>query len=571
MDNQKVIKVLVTLNDKGGSNFHRLKYPLSKINNTEIDNHLIEVTFREEPFQDFTEIEQYNILIYNWSTFIPNQEINKLQAKGVKIIYSIDDFWQFSDDHPYYNNPVQVAVAQNMVIRNLLIADAVMTTTERLTINCLKYNDNIAIIPNFLNSEDFKIEKKPSDKLRIGIIGSISHIPDWKLLKPVINRLAKSKEIVENCEFHICGYMPNKKWDEVKKMFEVKKNISLFIHNGVSVDDYMKLYENLDVCLLPLEYTEFNACKSALKLEECRITNTLPLGSLVYTSKELKGIVVAETPYQYEQSILELLDKDYYKQVLEYVTKVNESHSDFNKRIENTKSLLYTVYLDDLSIKLDNLEMYSVTYDKNQIPEYKNYDNSAIKTKEQKSWRFEYNPMIDIVSKIETDEEDYLGILSYKFNEKTGIPKNILLKTLKKKKYQNYDFINLAQKYWKTTKDYLKFGYDYHQNLEPLVKRVLEKLNVPYEYNKDDYTYSNFFIMKKKFWKDYVDNWVVPALEFMENDPEYFENAKYFAGLTPEKLKELTELDHYTYHTFILERLICFFIKNRNLNATSIV
>jgi hypothetical protein len=51
----------------------------------------------------------------------------------------------------------------------------------------------------------------------------------------------------------------------------------------------------------------------------------------------------------------------------------------------------------------------------------------------------------------------------------------------------------------------------------------------------------------------------------MENDPEYFEDAKYFAGLIPEKLKDATELDHYTYHTFVLERLILFYLKNKKV------
>ena len=58
-------------------------------------------------------------------------------------------------------------------------------------------------------------------------------------------------------------------------------------------------------------------------------------------------------------------------------------------------------------------KIYSIVYDINQCSEYERYDNSHIKTIEDKSYLFEYNPIIDITSK--QIEEEYLGIFSYKF------------------------------------------------------------------------------------------------------------------------------------------------------------
>ena len=88
--------------------------------------------------------------------------------------------------------------------------------------------------------------------------------------------------------------------------------------------------------------------------------------------------------------------------------------------------------------------------------------------------------------------------------------------------------------------------------------------------DRDNYTYSNFFLMKTDLWKDYIENWAKPAIEFMENDQEYFENAIYTTGLSSEKLKELTGLDYYTYHTFVLERLIIFYTKSKNLKTLNL-
>jgi glycosyltransferase involved in cell wall biosynthesis len=567
----ETIKVLAITSPNSGSHYHRLEYPFKKINGTELDGKKFDITIKEFTPEILKEAEEYNVLAYHWNLNVSIQELATLQAKGVKLLYSLDDFWQFSDNHPYYSNPITVQIAQNNTLKNLIMADAVMVTTERLAIQCMKYNDNIAIIPNFLDPTDFNIEKTTSDKLRVGIIGSISHAPDWKLLKGAINRIAKNKKLVENCEFYVCGFSEaDRNWQEVLKLFTVKKNLKVIVKNGLPVDQYMELYKDLDVCLMPLEYTEFNVCKSALKLAECTITKTLPVGSVIYSVKELKGIAVAETPLEYEQTLLELLDKQYYQNALDHIVKANTEDADFEKRIHNTKATLLAVALEDLAPKLDNVKIHSIVYDnEKQVVEYTPYDNSGIRTKEEKSWRFEYNPIIDIVSK-GGDPETYLGIFSWKFLSKTAVSKSILYKTLNMQKYNDYDFIGLSRRYWKSPKEYLEFSFSHHPKLEVLLNRVLDHLGKS-EYHKEEYVYSNFFLMKTKYWVDYVENWIKPALEFMENDPEYFENANYSTGLDPVKLKELTGLDYYTYHTFVLERLILYYIADKKLKVKSLI
>lgn len=569
---KKIVKVLGIIKKNSGSHYHRIEYPLTKIMNesNELDDHVFEITLKESQDLTVEELESYNVITFNWGVEIPASKLGELQSKGVKIVYSLDDFWQFSDNHPYYNNPVQIKTEQNNVIRNLILSDAVIVTTERLALQVLPYNENVAIVPNFLDEKDFNLVKTESNKLRVGIIGSVSHAPDWELLKGVINRIAKNKDLVEKCQFVICGYSQGPAWDKTVNMFKVKKNLDIVVKEGKSVYEYMELYNDLDVVLMPLENTEFNVCKSALKLMECTLSKTVPVGSILYNAKELKGIVVAETPLQYEESLIKLLDKEFYNKVLDHIIETNKKVINFEERIKNTKAVFCEVYNNDLSPKLDDVEIYSITYDQNQFTEYKTYDNSHIRTLDQKSWRFEYNPIIDIVSN-KIDDNGYLAILSWKFNRKTNITKNVLYRTLKFYKYQDYDFINLATRYWQNTDDYLNFSYKVHAKLEVLLKRLLKHLGKEAKVDQNNYTYSNFFIMRKELWKDYVENWIKPALEFMENDPEYFEDANYTSGLSKEKLKELTGLDNYTYHTFCLERLILYFINHKKLKVKGVV
>ncbi len=86
-------------------------------------------------------------------------------------------------------------------------------------------------------------------------------------------------------------------------------------------------------------------------------------------------------------------------------------------------------------------KIYSIVYDKNQIVEYEKYDNSHIKTIEQKSYLFEYNVLIDVIDN-HNITEDYLGIFSYKFPMKTGLFKKKLFKILEQN--PNYDVYGLC-------------------------------------------------------------------------------------------------------------------------------
>jgi hypothetical protein len=47
-------------------------------------------------------------------------------------------------------------------------------------------------------------------------------------------------------------------------------------------------------------------------------------------------------------------------------------------------------------------------------------------------------------------------------------------------------------------------------------------------------------------------------------------NANYIVGLPQEKLKNITGLDYYTMHSFVLERLISIYIDNKTLKTLNV-
>jgi hypothetical protein len=157
------------------------------------------------------------------------------------------------------------------------------------------------------------------------------------------------------------------------------------------------------------------------------------------------------------------------------------------------------------------------------------------------------------------------------FHIKQDCIKKALIKSLDELKYNEFDVINYSPKYWNSIGEYLDFSYKQHPGLEDLLQKTLNHLGV--EYTKElnvTPIYANQFIMKSEYYKDYITNWIKPSLEYMENTSFWYEvnrDAQYKGGLTPEQLKEATNLDFFNFVTFILERLILFYIHNKNLKV----
>lgn len=554
---------LLAINKPGGSGLHRVSY-FNKLNGVEIEEKKIEVTIKD--FDKSILQEDFDILLYHWDINFTFTELGELQARGKKLIYSLDDFWEFSILHPYYQNEQLRNYTKQRIRTHLLNADCVIVTTQRLAWNCLQYNDNVAILSNFLNPNDFKIgEKTKSAKLRVGFTNSISHYPDMLMFKQVINKLAKNKKISENVEFCLYGVDNNDpKWQDIIKLFTVKKNLTITIKEFLPVEEYMSFYNSLDVCLMPLEMTEFNYSKSALKLAECALSNTLPIGSSLYSGKELKGIVVCETPQQYEETVEKLLDKEYYNQVLKYVTEVNLKDNDYNKRFEDTLKVINTVYSEDLSPKLDDVKLWSIIYDnENQIAEYEKYDNSGIRTVEKRSYLFEWNAILDIIDN-KLENEDYLGVFSWKLGQRTGFTRNILLKSLKFYNYKNYDVINLTPNYKELNLNYYTWTNNYHPTFLDKFIKVCNHVGLVVKEPKT-VVISNMVIAKKEVYKDFVNNCAKKAIDFMhENFEEFNENAHYGSGLPAKELEKFTGMQYYNFFTFVLERMWSAYIESNS-------
>ena len=232
-------------------------------------------------------------------------------------VYNIDDAMHYNDIVHYNRGRCAYAndETQDQIRRMLLNSDFVLTTTDYIK---NYYNrvygvplENIICIPNYLPKwwiggmydKNAAVEnfRKNRQKLRIGIISSLSHYNIEKVLEDkdgnVVRKVKdkngndkfineKNQEVkeedchiakddldlvlntiektVDDFQWIIFGYVP----DQLKKYVEQKK---ILIHPGVSILLYPKVLESLklNAVVAPVIDCEFNRCKSNIKWLEC--------------------------------------------------------------------------------------------------------------------------------------------------------------------------------------------------------------------------------------------------------------------------------------------------------------
>lgn len=156
--------------------------------------------------------------------------------------------------------------------------------------------------------------------------------------------------------------------------------------------------------------------------------------------------------------------------------------------------------------------------------------------------------------------QEYVGIFSWKFPMKTGLSKPHVYYLLKREDVDIISFCNQIP-------NYLAWTEKQHPGFMVLFRALCSHLGLKVAEPKC-VIYSNFFVAKKPVYKAYSEI-LDKAIEWLERPdikPIVMKDATYKAGLSKEKLKSYTGLDHYTYHTFLLERLISVYIDNMNLS-----
>lgn len=575
----KVLSI-VAIRDIGGSSYARLTVPLTALRGKKVSidgiDHTIEVDFIELPIGKKVLKEEmlvpYDILYTNWLLDNHSWEIDLMCSRQkVLNIKDIDDAI-VDTQHPYYNDAKTVNYVKSRIAQECSIANMVVTSNQIIADRLNQFNELIHISYNTIpysneTSQFFYKEKpKPEGLISIGINCSYSHLDNILSLRGVIKKIASDIEIHTKCKFVICGYTKNKKWDSVVSMFKnANPKMEVEVYNALPVESYIEHMDKIDILISPLLPTEFNKNRSALKLGEAACRDVVVIGDRLYSEKELTALLVANSPKDYYQWIKFLIKDDNLGVYSKKLSKQNREERTFEDRIGNLKKAIEFIVNNETHEKPDNLEIYSIIYDENQFSDYKTYFN-PINSVEAKSFLFEWNPILDILDNKISDLKptNYLGIFSWKFMYKTYISSKLMYKLFKEAiKERNVDVISMSPTTF--NRDYLFFTNEVHPGFLEIFTYLCNKLGLPVREPKYA-IHSNFFLGTVDFYKTFTNTIIKPAIKLLEED-EYlksvvFNDPSYTTGLNEEELFKRTGMKKYSFHTFLLERLLSVYLED---------
>lgn len=256
--------------DGGVSDDVRLKYPITHIEqDKDFSLKIVAGTIAEG-----TRLPVDPKGVYIFSRPVSNLEYAitkiKLEQKNARIIIDLDDsFWDIPKGHvaydflgPHSNNVIALE-------RNIPKADAVVVSTEVLKKRIIDkgLREDIIVIPNVCNSDNkYLAMSRPSEYLRFGFSGTITHRDDFKImLKPLIQFINETSGVkivmaADSTLYRLLSAIP-----ENKKMFVP----------AYPYEYYPIQLSYFDIMMMPLVNDAFNRAKSDIKLLDA-VSNNKP-------------------------------------------------------------------------------------------------------------------------------------------------------------------------------------------------------------------------------------------------------------------------------------------------------
>jgi glycosyltransferase involved in cell wall biosynthesis len=259
------IKILFFNKDRGGVNYFRTETPAIQLRHS--NSNEFDITIKnnlpsnnlEDIFNDF---KNYDIIHYHSSIINSINEnlylLNKLKDNGVKLILDIDDYWELDKTHSLYKIHLENNLKE-LLISNIKFVDYITTTTEVFADEIRKYNKNVVVLYNSVNSSilpQFKSNNKfDRDLITISYIAGSSHLYDIKLLDGMINLLnsdnaTKGKFRVLLGGFDTSGSIFEKHMNE--EFIKILKMFNLYTNNIIIKIKQKKGYIN-DIKEIPLQ------------------------------------------------------------------------------------------------------------------------------------------------------------------------------------------------------------------------------------------------------------------------------------------------------------------------------
>lgn len=247
------------------------------------------------------------------------------KGKQVKLVFDYDDDVLNVPDH----NPGKPLRTDGILVA-MELADALTCTNETLAAVLRKHNKNVYVIPNMVLPDHWPVRdhSDDDDAIVIGLVGSETHIEDWRLVDEPLHRI--KEEYGTTVDIMTGGFLPP----------YLKDICTIHVPWG-PIEGYPYMVNCIDIGLCPLVDDSFNRSKSPIKAYEYAQADAVVIGSPTQYRTTLQGRgIVARTPQEWYSAMKTYIDNpkrraDDAKKLKQYVTKNVHAVEGMKTRYQN--------------------------------------------------------------------------------------------------------------------------------------------------------------------------------------------------------------------------------------------
>lgn len=326
------MRIIAYVNANSGPSYHRLIMPLMMMRDIDA---FVTNDLQVEHFEKGCDMFMYNRVLPDHALPI----IKELQARyEFKICVDLDDYWELDEHHVLYQHYQETGFAAKQ-IQQIIDADVVLVTHDRLAEEVAVHNPNVHVLPNAIPKQgQFDIEREPHHLTRLFWQGSDTHRADIALLKTPIDKLGS---IAGKIKMIMAGYAEDhEEWHNMVMDYTAKAKHQYKLIGATKVTEYYAAYAQADICLVPLINSKFNRHKSNLKILEAANLGLPVIVSEVHPYLDLP-VLYCRHSGDWVKHITRLVDsrkrrRDAGQQLAEYCAE----HYNFNKINNMRKQVL---------------------------------------------------------------------------------------------------------------------------------------------------------------------------------------------------------------------------------------